>query len=61
MAGRISRRKMNNIVKTGAQIVATANAGCLLQIGREARQQGQPLRVVHPIELLDLSYRGLSP
>ena len=58
MAGRLSRRKLNNIVETGAEIVLTANAGCLLQIGREARQQGEPLRVMHPIELLDLSYRG---
>ncbi|HVA48132.1 MAG TPA: (Fe-S)-binding protein [Pirellulales bacterium] len=57
MAGRLSRRKLANIVKTGAQIVLTANAGCLLQIGREARQQGQPLWVAHPMELLDHSYR----
>lgn len=58
MAGRLSRRKLRNIGATGAEIVLTANAGCLLQIGREARQQGRPLRVMHPIELLDLSYRG---
>lgn len=61
MAGRLSRRKMANISKTGARLVLTANAGCLLQIGREARQQGQPLKVMHPIELLDLSYRGQQP
>lgn len=61
MAGRLSRRKLANIAKTGARLVLTANAGCLLQIGREARQQGQPLWVAHPIELLDLSYRGEQP
>ncbi|HEV3021608.1 MAG TPA: heterodisulfide reductase-related iron-sulfur binding cluster [Pirellulales bacterium] len=61
MAGRLSRRKLANIVRTQAQIVLTANAGCLLQIGREARQQGQRLWVAHPIDLLDLSYRGLQP
>jgi glycolate oxidase iron-sulfur subunit len=61
MAGRLSRRKLANIAKTGAHVVLTANAGCLLQIGREARQQGQPLWVAHPIELLDLSYRGKQP
>ncbi|MGH7136414.1 MAG: (Fe-S)-binding protein, partial [Pirellulales bacterium] len=58
MAGRLSRRKLANIAKTGARLVLTANAGCLLQIGREARQQGLPVKVMHPIELLDLSYRG---
>jgi glycolate oxidase iron-sulfur subunit len=61
MAGRLSRRKLANIAKTGARLVLTANTGCLLQIGREARQQGQPLWVAHPIELLDLSYRGKQP
>jgi glycolate oxidase iron-sulfur subunit len=57
MAGRLGERKLRNIQKTGANVVVTANAGCLLQIAREARRQGQPLKVIHPIELLDLSYR----
>ena len=58
MAGRLSRRKLANILSTGADTVITANAGCLLQIAREAREQGQKLDVVHPLDLLDLSYRG---
>lgn len=58
MAQRLSRRKLANILTTGADVVVTANAGCLLQIAREARQQGHKLRVVHPLDLLDLSYRG---
>ena len=57
MAGRLSRRKLANIAKTQAQIVLTANAGCLLQIGREARQQGLRIEVLHPMEILDRSYR----
>jgi glycolate oxidase iron-sulfur subunit len=57
MAARLSRRKLANILSTGASIVATANAGCLLQIEREARVQGHVLRIMHPMELLDLSYR----
>ena len=58
MAGRLSRRKLDNIRQTGASVVVTANAGCILQIAREARRQGEVLQVVHPIELLDQSYRG---
>jgi glycolate oxidase iron-sulfur subunit len=58
MAGRLSRRKLKNIESTGARVVVTANAGCLLQILRESREQGQRLTVVHPMDLLDLSYRG---
>jgi glycolate oxidase iron-sulfur subunit len=58
MSDRLSQRKMKNIVSTGAQVVVTSNAGCLLQIAREARLQGEKLAVVHPMDLLDLSYRG---
>ena len=57
MAERLSRRKMQNILDTGAQVVITANAGCLMQIACEARAQRQVLKVAHPMELLDLSYR----
>ena len=58
MAGRLSRRKMANILGTGARVVVTANAGCLMQIACEARMQGQVLKIMHPMDLLDLSYRG---
>jgi glycolate oxidase iron-sulfur subunit len=60
MAQRLSRRKLANILSTGASTVITANAGCLLQIAREARSQSQPLRIVHPMDLLDASYQGGS-
>ena len=58
MSDRLSRRKLDNILSTGAQIVLAANAGCLLQIQREVRQAGLGLQVMHPMELMDLSYRG---
>jgi glycolate oxidase iron-sulfur subunit len=57
MAGELSLRKINHIKTTGAQVVATANPGCLLQIINGARDQGIPLRVVHPITLLAEAYR----
>lgn len=57
MAERLGRRKLNNIRSTGARLVITANAGCLLQIMREARMQGEVLKIMHPMEVLDLSYR----
>jgi glycolate oxidase iron-sulfur subunit len=60
MAGRLSRRKLENIRRTGARVVVTANAGCLLQIAREARSQGERLAVAHPMDLLDASYRQES-
>jgi hypothetical protein len=41
--------------------VITANAGCILQIAREARSRGEKLWVCHPMDLLDLSYRRERP
>jgi glycolate oxidase iron-sulfur subunit len=57
MSDRLARRKLENIVRTGASIVLTGNVGCMLQIQREVRQSGLPLRVMHPMEIMDLSYR----
>jgi glycolate oxidase iron-sulfur subunit len=39
------------------EVVATGNPGCLMQIGAGVRAAGLPIRVVHPVELLDESYR----
>jgi glycolate oxidase iron-sulfur subunit len=58
MSARLSRRKMENIRGTKARLCITANAGCALQIVREARAQGLRLSVAHPMEVLDWSYQG---
>ncbi|MBW3596726.1 MAG: 4Fe-4S dicluster domain-containing protein [Planctomycetes bacterium] len=58
MAQRLARRKLDNILRTGARMVITANAGCLLQIAAEARRRGESLQIVHPMDVLDASYRG---
>ena len=58
MSQRLIARKMDNIRATEAQIALASNAGCLLQIGREARRRREPLLVLHPMDLLDMSYRG---
>ena len=62
MAGRLSRAEAaTTSSQPGPSVVVTANAGCLLQIAREARKQGERLWVVHPMDLLDLSYRRQQP
>jgi glycolate oxidase iron-sulfur subunit len=58
MSERLGKRKMDNIQATGAQVVATGNVGCILQIARKIREAGQPIEVVHPVDLLDRAYRG---
>jgi glycolate oxidase iron-sulfur subunit len=40
------------------EIVATGNPGCLMQIGAGLRSAGLDIRVAHPVELLDQSYRA---
>jgi glycolate oxidase iron-sulfur subunit len=58
MADQLANRKLNNILKTGAEMVITGNAGCALQMQAAIKEAGQNIRVVHPMDLLDLSYRG---
>ena len=58
MSERLGRRKMDRIAKTGAEVVATGNIGCILQIARKVKERNAPIEVVHPIDLLDQAYRG---
>ena len=58
MAGDLLERKVKHIRGTGAEVVATGNPGCLLQVQNGVRQEGLPIRVVHPITLLAEAYRA---
>ena len=60
-AAELGRRKVANLVATGARVVAAANPGCALQIAAHAADLGQELRVVHPMELLHASIEGRTP
>jgi glycolate oxidase iron-sulfur subunit len=57
LGGRIGLDKVRAIVDTGAEVVATGNPGCLMQIGAGLRMAGLRVEVAHPVELLDESYR----
>lgn len=61
MAERLSQRKLRNIQSTGARLLVSANTGCTMQIDCESRMSGAGLRVLHPMELLYLSYLGKQP
>ena len=58
MADDLVARKVAHIESTGADVVVTGNAGCSLQLQAALRKRSRPIRVVHPVEVLDLSYRG---
>ena len=53
--------KLERIAETHADYVATGNPGCMMQIGAGLMRTGSRILVVHPIELLDASYRAESP
>ncbi len=49
--------KLTSLEATGADAIATANPGCVMQIGAGVLASGRAVPVVHPVEFLDLSYR----
>ena len=52
MSMRVLDRKMADIERSGAEVVATGNPGCMLQIAYGAHRRGMTgLRVAHPVEL----------
>ena len=51
-ARELGERKARNLLDTGADAVAAANPGCVLQIAAHTKGLGRELRVFHPMELL---------
>ena len=49
----LQERKLDNAAATYAEVIATANPGCLLQLQAGLAQRGSPVRVKHVVELLD--------
>ena len=52
---KILERKINNIKKTGADIVATSCPACMIQLSYGIRREGLNIRVMHVNQLLALS------
>lgn len=59
-ARELGDRKAANIVATGAQVLVTANPGCLMQVTSAIERSGHPMGMAHAVEVLDASIRGLS-
>jgi glycolate oxidase iron-sulfur subunit len=57
-ARELGDRKAANIVATGAQVLVTANPGCLMQVTSAIERSGHPMGMAHTIEVLDASIRG---
>ena len=50
--------KVERILADPPDILATANPGCVMQLGAGLRAAGAEIPVRHPVELLDRSYRA---
>ena len=60
-ANALGDRKAQLIAPLNADVVATGNPGCLLQLQSSLARLGKSTSVVHTIQLLDASIRGLGP
>ncbi|MGV0025930.1 glycolate oxidase subunit GlcF [Phormidesmis priestleyi] len=60
VAEELGRQKVENLTNTKAQIVASANIGCYVQISKHLELQNKTTPVLHPMQLLDYSIRGIQ-
>ncbi|MBV9098100.1 MAG: 4Fe-4S dicluster domain-containing protein [Frankiaceae bacterium] len=59
-AAELGARKAANVAATGADVLVTANPGCLMQIRQALEERGTPMRLAHTVEILDASFTGSS-
>jgi glycolate oxidase iron-sulfur subunit len=58
-AAELGDRKAGNVLATGAELLVTANPGCLMQVAAGLRRRGASIALAHTVEVLDASLRGL--
>jgi glycolate oxidase iron-sulfur subunit len=58
MAMALLKNKIENINRTGAGVIVTANPGCMLQLAAGVAIHGHSQRVAHVVEILDEAYRN---
>ncbi len=59
-ARELGDRKVRNVLATAPDVVATGNPGCVLQLRSGLRAAGSEVPVVHTVEVVDASIRGLA-
>lgn len=58
VADELGQQKVDNLTKTGAQLIASANVGCTLQLNKHLQLQRKTVPILHPMQLLDYAIRG---
>ena len=57
-AAELGARKAEHVIAADADLLVTANPGCMLQIRAHLRKMGRTMMLAHPMEVLDASIRG---
>jgi len=57
-AAQLGDMKVKNCLSTGADLVVSANPGCLVQISSALKRAGKQVPVLHMIELMDAAIQG---
>ncbi|MEV6597682.1 heterodisulfide reductase-related iron-sulfur binding cluster [Actinoplanes sp. NPDC051346] len=60
-AAELGERKARAVLATGAELLVTANPGCLMQVAAAVRRLGGQVAMAHTAQVLDASLRGLGP
>jgi glycolate oxidase iron-sulfur subunit len=60
VANELGQMKVQNLVNTKASLIASPNVGCTIQIRKHLQLKGLEVPVMHPMELLDYSIRGIA-
>jgi glycolate oxidase iron-sulfur subunit len=58
-AAELGDRKAKDVLATGAQVLVTANPGCLMQVAASVQRLGGEIALAHTARVLDASIRGL--
>ncbi len=59
-ARQLGDRKARAVLATGADLLVTANPGCLMQVASSVSRHGGRIGLAHTVEVLDASLRGRS-
>ncbi len=59
-AAELGARKARTVLATGAELLVTANPGCLMQVAASVRRAGGTIALAHTAQVLDASIRGLG-
>lgn len=60
VADELGQQKAENLLNTGAELIASSNPGCSLQIKKHLGLKGKDVTLMHPMELLDCAIRGVK-